>query len=255
MRFTKQLCLLAVCIMALAACNSGPGTPAYSTLTPTILPPTFVPTLPPPSVVPTGVATVNASGFQPVSIGQGPCLGVKDPQNVTVPSNAPKQFSQPEQVIDATHTYCAILTTPKGRMVLQLYSQIAPKHVNSFVFLARQGYFDNTTWHRVVASFVIQGGDPTGTGSGGPGYSLPLEVSTLVKYDRDGVLGMARTDAPDTAGSQFFITIGQQPGLDIGAQGPGYTIFGQLIEGYDVVKAIAQGDKLTTVRIVDLNAQ
>lgn len=206
--------------------------------------------------------------FQPVDIGKSPCVGVQDPQNVTIPANAPKQWSVPQQVIDPTHIYCAILTLKQGRVVIQLYPQIAPKNVNSFVFLAQQGFYDNITWHRVIPDFVAQTGDPTGTGAGSPGYNIPLEVSPLAKYDRIGVLGAARAQADDSAGSQFFITYTPLPSLDPHSvqlpNSDGYTIFGQVVEGMDVVLKITprdpgrgatnQGDPLLSVRVVDLTA-
>jgi peptidylprolyl isomerase len=214
-----------------------------------------------------GTATQPAASaaFKPVSSGQGSCVGVKDPTNVSIPAGGAKTWAAPEQVLQTGHTYCAILTTEKGRIVIQLYPEVAPKHVNSFIFLANQGFYDGISWHRVLADFMAQTGDPTGTGMGGPGYTIPLETSPLVKYDREGVLGMARTNVPDSAGSQFFITFGPQPGLNPGTNGPGYTIFGQVVEGMNVVRQIAlrdpdqapttPGDKLVSVRIVDLGAK
>jgi cyclophilin family peptidyl-prolyl cis-trans isomerase len=172
-------------------------------------------------------------------------------------------------VIDPTHTYCAILKTDKGRVVAQLYAPIAPQNVNSFVFLANQGYYDNLTWHRVIGGFVAQTGDPTGTGMGGPGYTTPLETHPNVKYDREGVLGVARAQDPDSAGSQFFITYAALPALDPYSvqlpDSPGYTIIGQVVEGMNVVRAIRQrdpdqrpdytGDPLVSIRIVDLGVK
>ncbi len=213
-----------------------------------------------PPATPTPAPTI--AGFVPVSIGEGPCVGVPDPEDVVVPPDGKgKQYSAPEQVINPAHTYCAILTTAKGRIVIQLYPQVAPQHVNSFVFLAQQGFYDGTTFHRVIEGFVAQGGDPTGTGTGGAGYRLPLEVNPVVKYDRVGVLGMARTSDPNSAGSQFFITYAPLPSLDPSPRSAGYTIFGQVVEGMEVVQQLAprdpqtatsEGDLLISVRIVDL---
>ncbi|MCC7207869.1 MAG: peptidylprolyl isomerase [Anaerolineae bacterium] len=205
----------------------------------------------------------DAESFEPVNMGEGPCVGVADPTDVTVPADGGSQsWDAPDVVVDAAHVYCAIFTTDKGRVVVELYPQVAPTHVNNLAFLAGQGYYDNITWHRVLTDFVAQSGDPTGTGSGGPGYSIPLETSDLVKYDREGVLGMARSNDPNSAGSQFFITYGPQPALDPGENGPGYTIFGQVVEGMDVLRQITPrdpsagdtepGDTLVSVRIVDL---
>ncbi|MCS6871289.1 MAG: peptidylprolyl isomerase [Anaerolineae bacterium] len=210
-------------------------------------------------IVPTAPSTAN---FRPVAVGQGACLGVADP-DYTPPANRPSSYAAPEdQKLDTNKTYCAILTTEKGRIVIQLYPEVAPQHVNSFIFLARQGFYDGTTFHRVVPNFVAQGGDPTGTGTGGPGYRLPLEVSPLVSYDRVGVVGMARTNEPNSAGSQFFITYAPVPSLNPSAQSAGYTIFGQVVEGMDVVQRITPrdpqtatrpGDRLVSVRIVELD--
>ncbi len=218
---------------------------------------------PTPVLTPTPAPTL--AGFSPSALGQGACVGVADPEDDSTPTDAMgKQFSAPEQVIDIKNTYCAILTTEKGRIVIQLYPQVAPQHVNAFVFLARQGFYDGTTFHRVIPGFVAQGGDPTGTGTGGAGYTLPLEVNPSVKYDRVGVLGMARASDPNSASSQFFITYEALPGLDPSAQNLGYTIFGQVVEGMEVVTQITPrdpntattaGDKLLSVRIVDLGVR
>lgn len=210
-------------------------------------------------IVPTAPSTAD---FRPVAVGQGACLGVADP-DFTPPPNRPSSYAAPEdQKLDTNKTYCAILTTEKGRVVIQLYPEVAPQHVNSFIFLARQGFYDGTTFHRVIPGFVAQGGDPTGRGDGGPGYRLPLEVSPLVSYDRVGVVGMARTNDPNSAGSQFFITYAPVPNLNPSAQSAGYTIFGQVVEGMDVVQRITPrepsptaplGDRLISVRIVELD--
>src|SRR5262249_11121501 len=161
-----------------------------------------------------------------------------------------------EQVIDEDHVYCAIFTTNHGRMVAELYPKIAPQNVNSFVFLAENNFYDNITWHRVITGFMAQSGDPTGTGTGDPGYSnIPLEVNREYKYDREGRIGMARTSDPNSAGSQFSITFVPTPFLD-----NGYTIIGQVVEGLDVLHEIKirnvdenprlpEGDPLVSVRI------
>jgi peptidylprolyl isomerase len=232
-----------IAAIVIGACAPQAGTPAFRT---------------DPTAAPTTAAAAVPANFTPVSIGQGPCVGVRDvAQNIT---KGPGSYTRPQQVITPGKTYCAIITMEKGRIVIQLYPEVAPQHVNSFVFLAQQGYFDGLTFHRVIPDFVAQGGDPTGTGTGGPGYTLPLEVNPAVKYDRPGVLGMARTNDPNSAGSQFFITYGTLPNLDPGPAGEGYTIFGQVVEGYDVVRAITPrdpqrastpGDKMLRVRIVE----
>ncbi len=200
------------------------------------------------------VATVVVSPADDV---KSLCFNAKPP-NTTPPANAPHQFGSPAQVIDPTHTYCAFLTTAHGVIVVELYANVAPKHVNSFVFLASQGFFDGLTWHRVIAGFVAQTGDPTGTGGGGPGYSVPLEASPNLHYDRPGILGMARTSDPNSAGSQFFITYAPAANLDVSADLPGYTIFGRVVRGMEVVQQIRPrdqgeppGDALISVRTLD----
>lgn len=256
----------AIMLLALlASCSSGPGTPAFTRVAPTPEPGDRTATA---AALAALQPTTNPAleGFTPVSLGMGPCVGVKDPEGVNPPPDGnTKQWPKPEQVIDPTHTYCAILRTEKGRIVAQLYAKAAPQHVNSFVFLAQQGFYDNITFHRVLDGFVAQTGDPTGTGTGGPGYTIPLEVVPGLRYDRDGVLGMARTTDPDSASSQFFITFGVQSGLNPGGVDQfGYTIFGQVVEGMDIAKQIKlrdpetatePGDKLVSVRIVDLGVR
>ena len=124
-----------------------------------------------------------------------------------------------------------------GEFVVQLFPDKAPKTVNSFVFLARQGYFDGVTFHRVIEGFMAQGGDPTGTGRGGPGYQFEYEPNDL-KFDKAGLVAMANTGAgTPTNGSQFFITFGPTPNLD-----GGFTIFGQVTSGMDVVNGLTRGD-------------
>ena len=138
----------------------------------------------------------------------------------------------PPMTIDTSKEYLATVKMAKGgEFTIQLFPDKAPKTVNSFVFLARQGYFNGLTFHRVLEGFMAQGGDPTGTGMGGPGYQFENENSDLV-FDKPGVVAMANA-GPDTNGSQFFITFGPTPQLN-----GGYTIFGQVIEGMDVVNAI-----------------
>jgi peptidylprolyl isomerase len=148
-----------------------------------------------------------------------------------------KQFSSaPPMLIDKSKQYTATVKMANGgEFVIQLYPDKAPITVNSFVFLARQGFFDGVTFHRVLKDFMAQGGDPTGTGGGGPGYQFVNEDSDL-KFDKAGVVAMANAGR-DTNGSQFFITFGPQDYLN-----GGYTIFGQVVEGIDVVKSIKLRD-------------
>ena len=138
--------------------------------------------------------------------------------------------------IDVAKKYTATFKMAKGgEFVVQLYPDKAPITVNSFVFLARDGYFDGVTFHRVLEGFMAQGGDPTGTGTGGPGYEFVNEDSDLT-FDKPGVVAMANAGR-DTNGSQFFITFAPTPNLN-----GGYTIFGQVISGMDVVNAITRRD-------------
>jgi cyclophilin family peptidyl-prolyl cis-trans isomerase len=137
----------------------------------------------------------------------------------------------------------AVIKTDKGAMVIKFYPEAAPEHVENFKKLAKEGFYNGLTFHRVVEGFVIQGGDPDGNGTGGPGYKIPAEIG--MKHT-DGAVAMARTNNPkmESSGSQFYICLGAQPHLD-GA----YTVFGQVIEGLDVSKKIARGDKMTSVTI------
>ncbi len=141
----------------------------------------------------------------------------------------------PPMVIDPQKQYTATITTTKGDVVLQLFADQAPLTVNSFVFLARDGYFDNVEFHRVIPGFVAQAGDPSGSGFGGPGYEIVNEVTDLI-FDGEGILGMANAGA-DTNGSQWFITYAAQPNLD-----GSYTVFGKVLEGMDIVKSFTPID-------------
>ena len=144
----------------------------------------------------------------------------------------PKQYpSPPEMSIDPAKTYTATIETSHGEMVLELLAGDAPATVNSFVFLARDGFYDGGSFHRVISGFMIQGGCPEGTGRGGPGYRFNDEPVTR-RYTR-GTLAMANA-GPNTNGSQFFIVHGEDVGLP-----PNYTIFGMLTSGGDVLDALA----------------
>lgn len=144
----------------------------------------------------------------------------------------PKQYSAyPQMVIDQNKAYTAIMETSKGQIVLELFAKEAPKTVNNFVFLARDGFYDGTTFHRIIKGFMIQGGDPLGNGTGSPGYKFDDEPVTK-NYDR-GILAMANA-GPNTNGSQFFI-MHQNYALP-----RSYTIFGQVTKGLDVVDQIAE---------------
>ena len=154
-----------------------------------------------------------------------------------------KQFSQcPPMTVDPNKKYTATLETEKGKIVVELYAKDAPITVNSFVFLARQGWYDGVTFHRVIPEFVAQTGDPYGTGMGNPGYVFKNEIIPGLTFGEAGMVGMARGSAPDTNGSQFFITYAGVP-ADVVSQLDGkYTIFGKVISGIDVVVKLAPRD-------------
>lgn len=149
--------------------------------------------------------------------------------------------SPPEMQIDPQKTYRATIETDRGPIELELYPQHAAKTVNNFVFLARQGFYDGVTFHRVISDFMIQGGDPTGTGRGGPGYRFEDELEGNGLRHQAGVISMANA-GPNTNGSQFFITHSSQPHLD-GV----HTVFGRVVVGQDVVSNIQQGDRMLKV--------
>jgi peptidyl-prolyl cis-trans isomerase B (cyclophilin B) len=153
--------------------------------------------------------------------------------------------SAPAMQIDAKKQYKATIETARGTMVIELYPQHAPKTVNNFVFLAKEGFYDGIVFHRVINDFMIQGGDPTGTGRGGPGYKFEDETRGNPLKHGTAVLSMANA-GPNTNGSQFFITHSPQPHLD-----GKHTVFGKVVEGLDVVNAIRQGDKMTKVTIAE----
>ncbi|WP_366144867.1 peptidylprolyl isomerase [uncultured Chloroflexus sp.] len=158
-----------------------------------------------------------------------------------------KQWNSPPAMqIDVTKTYRVTIETTRGTIELDLYPQHAPMTVNNFVFLTREGFYDGLTFHRVIKDFVIQGGDPTGRGSGGPGYRFADEVMGNPLKHEAGVISMANA-GPNTNGSQFFITHTPQPHLN-----GRHTVFGRVVAGMDVVYAIQQGDKMTKVTVHEL---
>ncbi len=161
----------------------------------------------------------------------------------------------PAFIIDPDKRYIATIVTEKGDIVVELFADKAPNTVNNFVFLAREGFYDNTTFHRVIEDFMAQGGDPTGTGMGGPGYTFADEITPDLKHDGPGVLSMANA-GPNTNGSQFFITFKATPWLD-----GKHTVFGRVIKGMDVLLSISPrdpatatepGDLIQTIRIEEL---
>ncbi len=149
----------------------------------------------------------------------------------------------PPMTIDLNKSYTATLKTGRGEIVCELFAKAAPKTVNNFVFLAREKFYDGTLFHRVIADFMVQGGDPTGTGRGGPGYKFEDEVKNNPHKHEVGSLSMANA-GPNTNGSQFFITHTATDWLN-----GKHTVFGKVLKGQEVVDAVQQGDELTSVTI------
>jgi cyclophilin family peptidyl-prolyl cis-trans isomerase len=165
-----------------------------------------------------------------------------------------KQWNNPPALqIDPKKQYKAHMKTDKGTMVIELFTDKAPLTVNNFVFLAREGYYDGVIFHRVIDNFMVQGGDPTGTGRGGPGYKFGDEFHPSLKHDKQGILSMANA-GPGTNGSQFFITHGPTPHLN-----GKHTVFGQVVEGLDVLMSIPARDPgnagAPSVKIVSLTIE
>jgi cyclophilin family peptidyl-prolyl cis-trans isomerase len=161
--------------------------------------------------------------------------------------------SPPPLVIDPEKSYQATIVTEKGDIVVELFAKQVPETVNNFVFLAREGFYDDTTFHRVLPGFMAQAGDPTGSGRGGPGYRFPDEFDPELRHDGPGTLSMANAGA-NTNGSQFFITYEATPWLD-----DRHAVFGRVVEGMDVLNALTPrdptqnpdyaGDKILTITI------
>ncbi len=165
-----------------------------------------------------------------------------------------KYSAAPAMVIDPKKKYSATFKTEKGDFEIELFADKAPKTVNNFVFLSREKFYDGVTFHRVIKGFMAQGGDPTGTGTGGPGYKFGDEFHPSLRHDGPGVLSMANA-GPGTNGSQFFITHGATPHLD-----NKHTVFGKVMKGMDVVLSIPErdpsrareaGTKITTIEITE----
>jgi peptidyl-prolyl cis-trans isomerase B (cyclophilin B) len=156
-----------------------------------------------------------------------------------------KYSAPPPMMIDVNKSYSATFNTPRGEIVCELFAKDAPQTVNNFVFLARDKFYDGTIFHRVLADFMVQGGDPTGTGRGGPGYQFGDEVKGNPHKHQVGTLSMANA-GPNTNGSQFFITHVATNWLD-----GKHTVFGKVTQGQEVVDAIQQGDKLVAVTITE----
>ncbi|MBK9942967.1 MAG: peptidylprolyl isomerase [Kouleothrix sp.] len=149
----------------------------------------------------------------------------------------PTYSAAPPMTIDPSKRYTATITTPRGDIVIKLRPDLAPQTVNSFVFLSKAGFYDGLTWHRVLQGFMAQGGDPTGTGTGGPGYTVPDEFTDKVLFDRPGIVAMAHSSQPNSNGSQFFITTAAAAHLN-----QQYTVFGEVEQGQAIVDGIPLRD-------------
>ena len=172
--------------------------------------------------------------FLTASCGGQASESAPEPTPEPTPKAKPKTYSAaPPMVIDTGKQYTAIIETGKGNLVLELFAADVPETVNNFVFLARDGFYDGSTFHRVIPGFMAQGGDPTGTGRGDPGYRFEDEFTQ--HQHGVGALSMANA-GPDTNGCQFFITYAPQHGLD-----GKHTVFGQLTEGMDVLQKFTNG--------------
>jgi peptidyl-prolyl cis-trans isomerase B (cyclophilin B) len=157
-----------------------------------------------------------------------------------------KQYSAaPAMTINVNRKFTATFETSRGSIVCELFAKDAPNTVNNFVFLARENFYDGTVFHRVIADFMIQGGDPSATGRGGPGYRFADETKGNPNLHQVGALSMANA-GPNTNGSQFFITHVECPWLD-----GKHTVFGRVVSGQDVVNSVAQGDTLRSITIVE----
>jgi cyclophilin family peptidyl-prolyl cis-trans isomerase len=193
------------------------------------------------AATPDAVATADTSALAATieaQLAQATALPAEDAPCVA--SEKPQWPTSPEMAIDSAKTYIATLKTEVGDIDLKLFADKAPITVNSFIFLAKNDFYDCVTFHRVLPDFMAQGGDPTGTGTGGPGYEFVNETSADLVFDRAGLLAMANA-GPDTNGSQFFITFGPADYLN-----GGYTIFGEVVnDTYAAVEKIALRDPQT----------
>lgn len=201
--------------------------------------------------------TITVIAPTPLSPAASPVAGVAPtgaPAAATPQARAKSWQQPPAMAIDKSKSYEAILKTDKGDIRIALQADKVPVTVNNFVFLARQGYYDGVTFHRVIPGFMAQTGDPTGTGGGGPGYTFADEFNSALRHDGEGIVSMANAGA-NTNGSQFFITYAPQPHLD-----NVHSVFGKVVSGMDVLKALAPrdpskattpGDRIISVEIVE----
>ncbi len=195
---------------------------------------------------PTATLSLADETPEPTAVTNCATLPTPTPPVPTPPEVQMKSYPEaPPMTIDPAKNYLAHIYTERGHIIINLRPDLAPQHVNSFVFLANDKYFDGLSFHRVIPGFVAQTGDPTGTGSGGPGYTIPLEASD-VPFVR-GVVGMARTNDPNSAGSQWFITLGDAAHLN-----GSYTVFGEVVQGQEIADCMQQGDRIVEVSITEL---
>ena len=167
-------------------------------------------------------------------------IEIRETEERICPKVAKQYNSPPAMTIDPSKSYTATFNMEDGsEFTIKLFAEEAPRTVNNFVFLARDGYYDGVTFHRVIPNFMAQGGDPTGTGRGGPGYQFGDEFHPNLRHDKPGILSMANA-GPGTNGSQFFITFVPTPHLD-----NHHAVFGEVIEGIDVVNAISPRDPMS----------
>jgi cyclophilin family peptidyl-prolyl cis-trans isomerase len=176
------------------------------------------------------------TGGQPAAVNPYPHNHVFNERTSLMPSVSNQWSNPPAMAIDPQNDYVATFHTDKGDITVQLFADKAPATVNNFIFLARQGFYDGTIFHRVIDNFMAQGGDPTGTGTGGPGYRFSDEFHPSLRHDRPGILSMANAGA-NTNGSQFFITHVPTPWLD-----DKHSVFGQVVTGLDVLLSIPARD-------------
>lgn len=197
-----------------------------------------------------GSGASGAAGSSTQGSAGGPATSVPLPDGYSaLPYDSSERqlvFDKPSQVLEPGMAYAAVLVTSKGNITLDLLRNDAPETVNDFVFLALHRFYNGVPFHRVLDGFMAQTGDPTGTGTGGPGYAIPDEISPRLHFDKRGVVAMANS-GPNTNGSQFFITFAPTPWLD-----GHYSIFGQLVAGSDVLGKLQRIDPQTPEAVVGL---
>ncbi|MCC6454279.1 MAG: peptidylprolyl isomerase [Caldilineaceae bacterium] len=236
------LCLLLLSLVVLAACGRGAADPEVATAAETAAPGEAAGT------EGSGAAEESAATPEPPVqaaptqdiIVPPPDIAEPGPVSTIMPMERNEMYdAAPEMEIDPSKYYYATFKTMRGDIKVQLFADRAPQTVNNFVFLARQGFYDNTSFHRVLDGFMAQAGDPTGTGAGGPGYQFADEIFPGLVFDRPGLLAMANS-GPGTNGSQFFITFAATDWLN-----GGHTIFGEVIEGEEVLSRLTRRDPST----------